>query len=46
MKNLTNSVELLLYGYEPGKYLPIRVNGKLTNKRTFVAYKVRQLITR
>ena len=46
MRNLNNTIELLVYGYEPGKYMPIRINGKLSNKREFVAYKVRQLLHR
>lgn len=46
MKHLKNKLDNLLYGYDPKAYMPIRVNGKLRNKRQYLSYKAKALLNR
>lgn len=46
MKNINNKINELLYGYDPKAYMPIRVNGKLSNKRQYLTYKAKALLNR
>lgn len=39
MKRLKQKLELIIYGYNAGAYLPIKREGKLENKLEFVLYK-------
>lgn len=46
MNQLTNKLDLILFGYNPQEFLPVRYDGKLINKRSYVLYRLGKLITR
>jgi hypothetical protein len=39
-QTIQNKYDRAIYGYTPGEFLPIFVDGKLLNKSEFVAYKL------
>lgn len=45
MKNIKQTINLALYGYEPNKFLPIFEGNKLINKNEYIAYRVKRIIT-
>lgn len=44
MKNIKQTIETLRYGYTPNEFLPIFIDGKLSNKSEFVTYKLKKII--
>lgn len=40
LKNINKTIELAIYGYKPGEFLPIFIEGKLLNKSEFIRYKL------
>ena len=43
MKNIQNKLEQAIYGYEPSEFLPIRVDGQVSNWDQFAIYKAKRL---
>jgi hypothetical protein len=43
MTNITNTLENIIYGYDPDQFLPIFEDGSLANRSEFVQYKARRL---
>lgn len=44
MKNIQRKFDNIFLTYKPGEFLPVRVEGKLTNRREFVTYKIKAMI--
>lgn len=44
MKRITNTIEQIKYGYTPGEFFPILVEGHLSNKREYIAYKAKCML--
>ena len=46
MKHIKQTIDNLLYGYDPREFMPIWCDGKLANRNKFILYKVQKMITR
>ena len=45
MKEITQKLELAIYGYNPNEFLPIFEDGELSNRSAFVAYKAKRVLS-
>lgn len=43
---MKDTIKTLFYEYDPARFMPVFVNGKLVNKSHFIAYKINAFITR
>lgn len=41
MKHIIQKFDVIVYGYNPMEFMPIRVDGELSNRAQFIAYKTR-----
>lgn len=41
---MLEKIKQTYYTYQPGEFLPVRVDGKLTNKREFHMYRIKWLL--
>lgn len=42
MEQITQKIDQVIYGYQPSEFMPIYQDGKLANRATFIAYKIRR----
>lgn len=44
MKTIANAIKSQYYQYQPGEFLPVRIDGKISNMRAFHAYRIKWIM--
>jgi hypothetical protein len=46
MMKITQTLDHIMYGYDTTEFLPIYIDGELSNRNQFIAYKARKAFLR
>jgi len=46
MNRIKQTIDTMLYSYNPREFMPIYMDGKLANRNQFILYKVKNIVTR